>query len=99
MIAQLRIVSIVFMAVVIPMHWLAGKTHELAHHNWSEQSMGRAIDLMYDAFSEVESNGELMLDEDFIMRIFSPLYGEPPEFEEYLEEEHHCRGKIYLLDL
>ena len=46
--------------------------------------MGRAIDLMYDAFSEVESNGELMLDEDFIMRIFSPLYGELPEFEEYL---------------
>jgi hypothetical protein len=84
MIAQLRIASIVFMAVVIPMRWLAGKTHELAHHNWSERSMGRAIDLMYDAFSEVESNGELMLDEDFIMRIFSPLYGELPEFEEYL---------------
>jgi hypothetical protein len=31
--------------------------------------MGRAIDLMYDAFLEVELNGELMLDEDFIMRI------------------------------
>ena len=52
MIAQLRIASIVFMAVVVPMRWLAGKTHELAHHNWSERSMGRAIDLMYDAFLE-----------------------------------------------
>ena len=33
MIAQLRIASIVFMAVVVPMCWLAGKTHELAHCN------------------------------------------------------------------
>ena len=33
MIAQLRIASIVFMAVVVPMRWLAGKPHELAHCN------------------------------------------------------------------
>jgi len=35
--------------------------------------MGRAVNLMYNAFVEVESNGELMLDEDFIMGIFAPL--------------------------
>ena len=85
MIAQLRIASIVFMAVVVPMRWLAGKTHELAHRNWLERSMGRAVDLMYNAFVEVESDGELMLDEDFIMGIFSPLYKELPEFNGYLE--------------
>ncbi len=39
--------------------------------------MGRAIDLMYDAFWK-------WLDEDFIMRIFSPLYVELPELEQYL---------------
>ncbi len=85
MISQLRIASIVFMAVVVPMHWLAGKMHKLAHHNWSERSMGRAVDLMYNAFVEVESDGELMLNEDFIMGIFSPLYEELPEFNGYLE--------------
>jgi hypothetical protein len=38
--AQLRIAaSIIFIAVVVPMRWLAGKTHELAHCNWSERSM------------------------------------------------------------
>ena len=81
MIAQLRIASIVFMAVVVPMRWLAGKTHELAHRNWSKRSMGRAVDLMYNAFVQVESDGEKMLDEDFIMNIFSPLYAEIPELE------------------
>jgi hypothetical protein len=33
---------------------------------------------------EVESDGELMLDEDFIMNILSPLYAELPELKEYL---------------
>ena len=33
MIAQLRIASIVFMAVVVPMPWPAERTHKLAHSN------------------------------------------------------------------
>ena len=74
MIAQLRIASIVFIAVVVQMCWLAGKAHELGHRSWSERSMGRAVDLMYNAFVEMESDGGLMLDEDFIMEIFAPLY-------------------------
>ncbi len=39
---------------------------------------------MYNAFVEVESDEELMLDEDFIMNILSPLYAELPELKEYL---------------
>jgi hypothetical protein len=66
------------------MHWLVGKTHELAHCNWSKRSMGRAEDLMYNAFVQVESDGNKMLDEDFIMNIFSPLYAEHLDLEEYL---------------
>ena len=47
--------------------------------------MGRmAVDLMYNAFIEVESDGELMLDEDFIMGIFAWLYEELPELKAYL---------------
>ena len=79
MITQLRIASIIFIAAVIPMNWLAGETHELGHHNWFERLMGRAVDLMYNAFVEVESDGDLMLDEDFKMNIFSPLYVALPE--------------------
>jgi hypothetical protein len=84
MIAQLHIVSIIFMAIFVPV-WLAGKTHKLAHHNWSERSMGRVVGLMYNAFVQVECDGEKMLDKDFIMNIFSPLYAELPELEEYLK--------------
>ena len=59
MIAQLRITFIIFIVVIVPMRWLAGKTHELCHCNWLERSMERAVDLMYNAFVEVKSDGEL----------------------------------------
>jgi hypothetical protein len=84
MIAQLQVASIIFIAVVVPMHWLAGKTHELSHCNGIERSMGRAVDLLYIAFEEVKFGGKKMLDEDFIISIFLPLYEDLPELEEYL---------------
>jgi hypothetical protein len=84
-IAQLRVASILFLAVVVPMRWLAGKTHELAHRGWGERLMGRAIDLLHVAFSKVQEDPSLLLDYDFIMNIFEPLYGDLPELEEFLE--------------
>jgi hypothetical protein len=84
-IAQLHVASILFLVVVVPMRWLAGKTHELAHRGWGERSMGRAIDLLHVAFSKVQEDPSLLLDYDFIMNIFEPLYGDLPELEEFLE--------------
>ena len=66
------------------MYWLAEKTHEFAIQNLGVYSMGRAGDLMYKAFLQIEGDGELILDKDFIMHIFLPLYGALPEFEAYL---------------
>jgi hypothetical protein len=50
MIAQLHTASIIFIAIVVPMRWLAGKTHKLAHCNWLERSICRVVDLMYNVF-------------------------------------------------
>jgi hypothetical protein len=74
MIAQLRVASILHLAVVIPMRWLAGNTHKLSEYGWGERYMGRAITLLHDAFVEVQGDGALLLEENFIMKIFSPLY-------------------------
>jgi hypothetical protein len=84
--AQLQIASIVFIAIVVPMpmRWLAGTTHMLGHRNWFGRSMGQAVELIYDAFVEVESDGGLMHNEDYIMGIVAPLYHDLPELEEYL---------------
>ena len=84
-IAQLRIASILYLSVIIPMRWLAGNTHKLAHRNWGEKSMGRALDLIYHAFVKIQADGSLLLIYDFIMNIFSPLYDELPELKDYLD--------------
>ncbi len=46
--------------------------------------MGRAITLLHDAFVEIQSDGLLLLDQEFIMNIFSPLYEEIPPLKQYL---------------
>ncbi len=50
MIAQLRLCSIFFLTIIVPMHWLASNTFKLSHRQWREKSMGRVIDLVYDEF-------------------------------------------------
>ena len=62
MIAQLRVGAIMFMAVIVPMRWLAANTHVLGHHQWGERNMAEAINLIYQAFMQVGANGALILD-------------------------------------
>jgi hypothetical protein len=83
-IAQLCVASIPSLSVIVPMRWLAGNTHKLAQQNWGEHSMGCAIDLLHSAFVEIQSDGSLLLDYDFVLKIFCPLYSDLPEFEEYI---------------
>ncbi len=53
--------------------------------------MGRAITLLHDAFKEIQSDGLLLLDQDFIMNIFFPLYQEIPPLKQYLN--YHFKEK------
>ena len=41
MIATSRIFDILDVAICMPVRWLAGNTHKLAHHNWGAWSIGR----------------------------------------------------------
>ena len=90
-IAMLRVASIMHLAIVLPVRWLASNTHKLAHHGWGERSMGVVVDLLHAAMSKVQSDGSLLLDYDFIMNIFSPLYEKLPEFKVYLD--YHLEEK------
>jgi hypothetical protein len=84
MIAQLRIGAIFFISIIVPMRWLAGNTHILAHREWGEKHMARSIDLVYDAMLKIQKNSKLFLKEDFMMNILKPLYSQLPELEDYL---------------
>ena len=47
--------------------------------------MGKAIDLLYEAFVKIEADDSLILDHEFMMNIFSPLYEQLMEFKKYFD--------------
>ena len=84
-IVMTRVASIFFLAVIVPWQWLAGKTHKLAHRDWVEKDMSVICDMVYIAFKSIAADGEKMLDEDFMMNLFSPLYTKLPELQQFLK--------------
>ena len=84
-IAQLRIASVMFLAIVVLMRLLAGTTQMLAHRKWGERSMGRAINLLHSAFLKIHNKPELLLDYEFVINIFQPLFCQLPEFHDYMD--------------
>ena len=81
----LRIASILFLSIVIPLRWLAGNTQKLGHRDWGERSMGRAYDLLHSALVKILADPKLMLDYDFVLTIFAPLYKDLPKFDAYMD--------------
>jgi hypothetical protein len=69
----------------MPEIWLAGNTEHLAQYIFGTVSMGRTVDmLLEEAFIKISSDGALLLDEDFIVNIFSDIVDEVEPFEKYL---------------
>ena len=80
-IAMTGFTSIFFLAIIVPWWWRAGKTPELAHRDWAEKDMSVICDMVYIVFKSIEADSEKMLDEDFMMNLFSPLYTKLPELQ------------------
>ncbi len=58
----------------------------------SQYDMGLIVDLLEDEFLAIENDGRLILNEEFMMRIFQPIVDKVPPFKEYLQhmfEEKH----------
>ena len=83
-VAMLRVLSILHIAVCMPLRWLSGNCQDLAEHDFGVADMAWTVDLMEKAFTRVANNGELLLDEDFMMNIFKDISDKVPPFKEYL---------------
>ena len=68
----------------MPVRWLAGNTEHLAQYDFGAVSMGRTLDMLEDAFIKISSDGALLLDEDFVMNIFSDIVDEVEPFDKNL---------------
>ncbi len=74
MIALTWTCAIVHFAFILPMHWLAGKTHELAKYNWLVASMGRVYDILHEKLCIIKTDGSKFLDEEFVMNTLIILH-------------------------
>jgi len=93
MIASFRMLSIIHVAIVLPHRWLAGNAHLLSNENFGITDMAEVAELIDNGLQEISSNGELILDQDFMMGILKPIQDKVPTFKSYMEfmfELHTC---------
>jgi hypothetical protein len=96
MIAVSRMFSILNIAIVIPVRWLCGNTHELAHRNWGARSMGHVVDILHDACSHLREDIELYHDESYMMHIFDEIADELPEFRDFLKYQFEDKKTEFI---
>ena len=83
-VAQFRNASIIHVGFVAPLCYLSGNTHNLRYCQWVKRSMGRVINLLHAALSEIQTDDSLMLDYEYVMSFFQPFCNDLPEFESYM---------------
>ncbi len=84
-VALLRVLSILHIAICLPIRWLAGNAKDLGQYGFSYYDVGSVLDLMEDRFEEISSDGSLMMNEDYMMDMFSPIAIKVDPFAVYLE--------------
>ena len=97
MISVTRLWSIFHLAIIMPMRWLAAKTHTLAQYNWGVISMGRVLDkLKLSLESTIMAEPELIHDESFMMGLMDTWKDELPPFKEYLKRQYEKKKTAYF---
>ena len=69
-VALLQVLLIYHVALCLPLCWLAGKCGDLEEYKFGVSDMPWAVDSMDKAFAKLMVDGSLILDKEFIMKIF-----------------------------
>ena len=80
MVGLSRILSILYLCIVIPVRWLSAKTHTLGKYNWGARSMGRVLDILEEKMDQIQQDHLLVLSKNYMMGFFSELMDELPPF-------------------
>ena len=84
MVSAARLWSIFHLSIIMPMRWLAAKTHELAEYDWGYISMGKVLDRLKEHLEGIVENPELIHDESFMMGLMDDFSDELPPLKQYL---------------
>ncbi len=84
MAAQAELLAIMYLSIMLPLQWLTGNTHLLLSYGWGARLMRCALDILREKVMLIEEYPQLILDENFMMNMFSTFFYLTP-FKEYLE--------------
>ena len=96
MAAVARLWAILYILLLSPLRWLAGKTHKLAHRKWSYISMGKVMDKLKDDLESIIDSPDLIHSEEFMMGQLKEWEEELPEFEEYRRESIEEKTMLFF---
>ena len=85
MISQLRVGSIFFLSILVPMRWLSFNTNLLEHQNWGEKNIACAINCVYKKSLNIKERPALILQKHFMLSIISDFYRKLLELKDYLD--------------
>ena len=89
-IAQCRFLAMLHLSCLLPLRWLAGRTHELSHLQWGARHMGLVLDIFLKKMEFMRDSPSLILNENWTMTMFHGLFKHKCEdFEPLLELEEY----------
>ena len=97
-IATSRLVAILNVAACMPVSWLAGNTHKLAHHNWGARSIGRVFDIFHTSLNNILYDITLIQDKSTMMFIFQEIVEKLPQFKAFLFYELHNKKTEFVVN-
>ena len=96
MAAVARLWAILYISLLSPLRWLAGKTHKLAHRKWSYICMGKVMDKLKDDLESIIDSPDLIHSEEFMMGQLKEWEEELPEFQEYRRDYIEKKTMFYF---
>jgi len=86
MVSLLRVLAILHISFCLRLCWLAGKCGSLEkEYGFGVANMAEVVDLMDEACGKIVDDPDKLLDDVFMMNVFSPIATRLPPLQEYIE--------------
>ncbi len=95
-VAVARLWSILHIAIIMPIRWLAEKVHELEEYGWGPITLGKVLDKLKDDLESLIDQTNLIHNELFMIGIMDPWANELKPFREYMEHAFEKKKPFWL---
>jgi hypothetical protein len=92
MIALCRVLEILHFVAMLPLLWLAGKTHKMSSYKWGARHMGHVFDVFYQKLLLIQQSPSLFVSPIFMTSLFLSIEEMLPSFVNCLDATFMQKG-------